>query len=83
VSHSSRSTGRKFQRQQRKLASVAAQMPARRQGNWIRPGRPAPGKDHYTPDVALVALSRPAGAFLPRRAGLAFEGYTKTKEPML
>jgi hypothetical protein len=69
MSHASRSVSKKYRRAQRKLASIAAQLPEFPEGRWIRPGPPERvrlGQEHYAAaDIAVVAVRTSA----PRRAG--------------
>lgn len=46
---------RKFWRQQRKLASIAAQMPKFQEGRWVTPRPPAPAKER-TSEGVLIAV---------------------------
>ena len=62
MSHASRSVSKKYRAAQRRLASLAPQLPEFPQGRWVRPGPPelrAPGVDHIAPDV-LIAVRAPA-----------------------
>jgi hypothetical protein len=67
MSHASRSVSKKYRMQQRRIASIAAQLPEFPQGRWVRPGPPERvrlGQEHYA-DLAVVAVRTSA----PRRAG--------------
>jgi hypothetical protein len=54
VSHASRASGRKFRRQQRKLASLAATLPNPPQRQWRGPIKEALGQDRFEDKPAAV-----------------------------
>ena len=53
MNHSARS-GRKFRRNQRRLKSLAAQLPEFRQGRWVLAGAPEPAPDTGQADVLIA-----------------------------
>jgi len=55
---------RKAKLKERRLRSIAAQLPTFPKGRWVRPGPPelrAPGLDHIAPDVAVRTPAPRAG----------------------
>jgi hypothetical protein len=58
MSHASRASGRKFRRQQRKLASLAATLPNPPQRQWHGPAKETTGQECFEDKPAARSLTR-------------------------